>query len=140
ALEKLNYPKPNVLTGQLIREYATSAIDVSDGLLADLEHICRASGLGAVLNLENIPLSDVMKSNLEPKQALEMALTAGDDYQLIFTASATNKVGLETAMTHADIEYSCIGQLNKGNDINLSLNGKPFILTQVGYQHFSENS
>ncbi|TRX57419.1 thiamine-phosphate kinase [Thalassomonas sp. M1454] len=140
ALEKLNYPKPNVLTGQLIREYATSAIDVSDGLLADLEHICRASTLGAVIDLENIPLSDVMKNNLEQKKAIEMALTAGDDYQLIFTASATNKVGLETAMSHADIEYSCIGQLNTSDEINLNLNGKPFELSKVGYQHFSENN
>lgn len=139
VLHKLNYPQPQVLVGQLIREYASSAIDVSDGLLADLAHVCRASNLGAIIALDNMPLSAELKANLDDKAAIEMALTAGDDYQLIFTSSAINKVGLETAMSHANVEFTCIGQLNTSGEINLTYQDQPFELMQRGFEHFAEN-
>ncbi|OUS23283.1 thiamine-phosphate kinase [Thalassotalea sp. 42_200_T64] len=134
---KLDYPKPQVLVGNLIRELATSAIDVSDGLLADLGHICRASTLGIHINVEDIPLSKVMKDNLAEIDAINMALTSGDDYQLIFTVSATNKVGIETAMAHANVEFTCIGQLNPSEEIILFYQKKPFTVSKVGFEHFS---
>lgn len=135
---KLDYPKPQVLVGQFIREFGTSAIDVSDGLLADLTHICKASTLGVNIDLSNVPLSKVMQDNLSLQDALNMALTAGDDYELIFTVSATNKVALETAMTHANVNYSCIGQMNTCEEINLTLNKQEFVVKSVGFEHFSD--
>ncbi|NMP14813.1 thiamine-phosphate kinase [Thalassotalea sp. Y01] len=135
--EKLDFPRPQVLVAQMIREFATAAIDVSDGLLADLEHLCKASNLGIDIDLANVPLSDVMLSNLSKKQAITMALTSGDDYQLIFTVPATNKVGVETAMAHANVDYRCLGQLNPSQQINLLLDGENFAVPNNGFQHFS---
>lgn len=135
----LDYPMPQVLVGQLIRQFATSAIDVSDGLLADLNHICEQSNLGAALHLEDIPLSNTMRSNLSIDDALNLALSAGDDYQLIFTVSAENKVGLETAMAHADSCFSCIGQMNTSKEIVLNYLKKPFTVSTVGFEHFSNS-
>lgn len=134
---KLDYPKPQVLVGQFIREFGTSAIDVSDGLLADLTHICKASTLGVNLDLSKVPLSKVLLDNLPLQDALNMALTSGDDYELIFTVSATNKVALETAMTHANVTYSCIGQMNTSEEINLTLNKQEFIVENIGFEHFA---
>ncbi len=140
VLNKLNYPKPQVLAGQLMREYANSAIDVSDGLLADLNHLCQASKLGANIKVEDIPLSETLRNNLSAEAAVAMALSAGDDYQLIFTTSATNKVGLETAMGHANIDFSCIGQLNPSGEIKLSYNDLPYEAPNLGFEHFADNS
>lgn len=137
--KQLDYPTPQVLVGQLIRQFATSAIDISDGLIADLNHICKQSNLGASLHLENVPLSNTMLANLSIDEALNMALTAGDDYQLIFTVSAENKVGIETAMAHADTSISCIGQMNTSKEIILSYKKKPFTVSKVGFEHFSNS-
>ena len=136
---KLDYPSPQVLIAQMIRDDATSAIDVSDGLLADLNHLCKASTLGVNINVEDIPLSKVMTDNLEPVDAINLALTSGDDYQLIFTVNAANKVGIETAMQHANVPFTCIGQMNTNEEINLFYEKKPFTVTTRGFEHFSSN-
>ncbi|WNC69544.1 thiamine-phosphate kinase [Thalassotalea nanhaiensis] len=137
---KLDYPQPQVLVGQMIREFATSAIDVSDGLLADLGHICRASTLGVTINVDDIPLSKALTDNLSVEDAINMALTSGDDYQLIFSVPATNKVGIETAMAHANVEFNCIGQLNTSEEIILTYKNEPFTVKKVGFEHFSEKA
>ncbi|WP_371188907.1 thiamine-phosphate kinase [Thalassotalea maritima] len=137
VMKKLDFPKPQVLVGQMIREFATAAIDVSDGLLADLTHLCKASTLGIDLDADNIPMSETLLTNLGKEQAINMALTAGDDYQLIFTVPATNKVGVETAMAHANVDYRCLGQLNPSQIIQVFHNGEPFNVSQPGFEHFS---
>lgn len=137
AKDKLDYPKPQVLVGQLIRDYATSAIDVSDGLLADLQHICLQSSLGVNIDVDLIPMSDLLKDNLSATDAINLALTAGDDYQLIFTVSATNKVGIEMAMEHANVNFTCIGQMNTSGDVILTRGKDIFEVTKVGFEHFS---
>ena len=136
--DKLDYPKPQVLVAQMIREFATAAIDISDGLLADLTHLCQASTLGIDVNLNELPISEVLERNVSKDEAIKYALTAGDDYQLIFTVPATNKVGVETAMAHANVEYRCLGQLNPSQNINLLLDNNPYELSGSGYQHFSD--
>ncbi len=135
--QKLDYPKPQVLVGQLIREYVTSAIDVSDGLLADLTHICKQSTLGVHIDVNDIPMSETLKNTLSFEDAVNLALTAGDDYQLIFTVPDTNKVGVEMAMDHANVDFTCIGQMNTSNEIILTQGKEPFTVKNVGFEHFS---
>ncbi|MBU2869923.1 thiamine-phosphate kinase [Colwellia sp. E2M01] len=135
---KLDYPKPRVLGGQILREYATSAIDLSDGLIADLGHICQASNVGANVVLDAIPLSTIMRNSLLTEDAINLALSGGDDYELLFTVSEDNKVGMETAMSHAAIPVTCIGQLNASQTISTTLNNKPTPINTVGFEHFSE--
>ncbi len=134
---KLDYPKPRVLAGQTLREYASSAIDISDGLIADLGHICQASNVGANIVLDAIPLSSIMRESLPLKDAINLALTGGDDYELLFTVSEDNKVAMETSLSHAGTPVTCIGQINASQNISTTLNNKPVPINNAGFEHFS---
>lgn len=136
---KLDYPKPRVLMGQTLREYASAAIDISDGLLADLGHICQASNVGANIVLDAIPFSDAIKRSQSFDDSVQLALNGGDDYELLFTVSEDNKVGMETALTHAGAIITCIGQINASQIISTTLNNKPVPIKSSGFQHFSSN-
>ncbi len=83
-IQRLNCPVPRIRTGTVLRDIATSCIDISDGLLADLGHILNASKVGAEVKLSDIPCSDSLKK-IDRELALELALTGGDDYELCFT-------------------------------------------------------
>jgi thiamine-monophosphate kinase len=133
---RLDFPKPRVLAGQVIKDYASAAIDVSDGVVADLQHICECSKLGAKLVLNDLPISLALKESLPLDQAYQLALTGGDDYELLFTVSEDNKVGMETSMKNAGIKITCIGQMNGSNRINLQLNGKNVEFRAQGFEHF----
>lgn len=135
--EQLDYPKPRVLTGQALRGYATSAIDISDGLISDLGHICEASNVGAKINLENVPISSIMHETLGTEKAIELALCGGDDYELLFSVSEDNKVGMATALSNIGISTTCIGQLNTSGKITTVLHGEPVALPSKGFEHFS---
>ncbi|REL26141.1 thiamine-phosphate kinase [Thalassotalea euphylliae] len=139
-LEKLHYPKPRVLAGQILKEYASAAIDLSDGLLGDLGHICQASQLGANVVLDDLPISNALSANVGAEQAREFALAGGDDYELLFTVSQDNKVGMETALSNAGVKYTCIGQLNKSMKITTTLDSHPVPINAKGFEHFSEAS
>lgn len=135
--ERLNFPKPRVLAGQALREYASAAIDLSDGLISDLEHICKASNVGVNIVLEDLPISNTLYDALGQEKAIELALTGGDDYELLFTVSEDNKVGMETALANLGITVTCIGQLNATGKITTTLNSKPSKINKHGFEHFS---
>ncbi|MCO4799657.1 MAG: thiamine-phosphate kinase [Colwelliaceae bacterium] len=136
--KRFNYPKPRVLAGQALREYATSAIDLSDGLLSDLEHICKASNVGVNIVLEDLPISNALYDSLGQQDAIELALKGGDDYELLFTVSEDNKVGMETALANVGVTVTCIGQLNTTDKITTTLNNKPTHINAQGFEHFSQ--
>ena len=85
-------PYPQIMYGQSLVGVASACLDISDGLIQDLNHICKKSGVGMVINSDNIPLSDALLRQYSKAQALEYALTGGDDYLLAFTASPTSNV------------------------------------------------
>ena len=134
---KLNYPKPRVLAGQNLREYASSAIDLSDGLISDLEHICNASSVGANIVLDALPLSTALKATLGIDKAIELALAGGDDYELLFTVSEDNRVGMETGLANSGMPVTCIGQVNASNKISTTMNRKAVSINVKGFEHFS---
>ncbi len=82
--DRLDRPMPRIEQGRALRGVATAAIDISDGLVADLGHILEASGVAAEIRLDRIPLSPVYRSHL-PVLGWEGALAVGDDYELCFT-------------------------------------------------------
>lgn len=137
--DRLDFPKPRVLAGQALRGYASSAIDLSDGLMADLKHICQASGVGANIVLEKLPLSNELIETLGQEKAIDMALSGGDDYELLFTVSEDKKVGMETALNDTGVKFTCIGQLNPNGKITTTLNSKPTAINVKGFEHFSKN-
>ena len=134
---KLDFPRPRVLAGQALREYASAAIDISDGLLADLGHLCQASNVGANVVLDAVPLSEAMKKSLLFDDAIDLALNGGDDYELLFTVSEDKKVGLETALSHTSVVITCIGQINASQTISTTLNNKPVPIKNSCFEHFS---
>jgi len=135
----LDYPSPRVLSGQTLRDYASSAIDLSDGLLSDLEHVCKASKVGVNIVLENLPLSKILLDSLGQEKAIELALKGGDDYELLFTVSEDKKVGMQTALADSGIKVTCIGQLNPSEKITTTLNSKPTQISAKGFEHFSND-
>lgn len=140
TMERLDFPQPRVLAGQALREYASSAIDLSDGLLADLNHVCQASAVGANIVLDNLPISPGIIELLGQEQAFDLALSGGDDYELLFTVNEDNKVGMETALLDMGIKLTCIGQLNGSDKITTTLNNKPTEIHIRGYEHFSQGA
>ncbi|MBE9525390.1 MAG: thiamine-phosphate kinase [Proteobacteria bacterium] len=136
ALNALNYPKPRVIEGVNLRGIAHSAIDLSDGLYADLGHILKASNVAAELQLENIPLSDTL-SCLNQEAAWEKALTGGDDYELCFTLSKDDW----PQVSKMNPQFTAIGRIvsqqpDQNNLRLLKTNGEELMLHSRGYDHF----
>ena len=129
-LLKLNQPKPKIKEGEQLRKIATAAIDISDGLYADLKHMLKKSGVGARIDLDHLPLSEALQRSTIKEEALRFALSGGDDYELCFTVPAAKKHLLPEGCT-------CIGEITASLEINLTFaNGKKYILTHEGYTHF----
>ncbi|WP_394221070.1 thiamine-phosphate kinase [Alteromonas gracilis] len=131
------FPTPRVAVGTAIRRIATSCIDISDGLISDLGHILKASQCGANVHVERLPLSRALTSAVSQEQAIEYALSAGDDYELIFTVSEEQRGSLETSLASTNVKATCIGQLT-GHNGTLSLlknNEKYTPVTASGYEH-----
>ncbi|HDL5008276.1 TPA: thiamine-phosphate kinase [Mannheimia haemolytica] len=133
-------PTPRVLLGLTIASIANAAIDISDGLLSDLSHILKRSDCGAVLNLENFPLSDVLLSCYSRTEAEYFALNGGEDYELCFTVPNDNKAKLDKALANIGVTYTCIGQIRSAKEgLTLLRHNQPVTLpSQRGYDHFKK--
>ncbi|HVE44057.1 MAG TPA: thiamine-phosphate kinase [Gammaproteobacteria bacterium] len=133
VLQRLNKPTPRIQLGILLREIATSAIDISDGLLADLNHILKSSHVGAQITAKNLPLSRALQ-RLPLAEAQKLSLTAGDDYELCFTIPPENEKELMTRLSHLEINCCCIGEIEA--EPGLRISGFSGDLSTLGFQHF----
>lgn len=125
---RLNRPTPRVAFGIAIRDIASAAIDISDGLATDLEKLCAASGVGAQVNIDDVPRN---------KASIEMALTAGDDFELCFSVPPANDNKLETALIDLDCSYQKIGNITDKKTVHfLKKDGSSLKLKYKGYEHF----
>jgi thiamine-monophosphate kinase len=106
----MDWPQPRVALGVALRGLATAAIDVSDGLLGDLGHVLKRSGVGAVVEWEQVPRSEALRS-LSLQQQQRCALAGGDDYELLFTAAASRRVEVEAAGAAAAVSVARIGHI-----------------------------
>ncbi|MEH5013298.1 thiamine-phosphate kinase [Phytobacter diazotrophicus] len=131
-------PVPRVLHGQAMRNLASSAIDLSDGLISDLGHILKASGCGARVDLNALPYSQAMLRHMDAEQALRWALSGGEDYELCFTVPEINRGALEVAVGHLGVPVTCIGQMSADVEgLNFTREGKTVTLDWKGYDHFA---
>ena len=135
-LNRHYYPTPRVLAGQALKGLASSAIDLSDGLVSDLSHILKASNVGAVIDANAIPLSSSLTESVGADQALAYALTGGEDYELLFTVPESQRGAIDTALLHAGVKFVKIGQICSGNKIKFTLDGQPFTPEFKGFEHF----
>lgn len=134
--QRLNRPTPRIELGKLLHNIANSVIDISDGLLADLDHILEESGAGAFIQTKDIPLSDALTS-LDRETALQLAFSSGDDYELCFTVPEENREKLEK-VSAGICRISCIGRISSpGEGIEIKDNaGRQVKLSAKGYRHF----
>jgi thiamine-monophosphate kinase len=129
-------PTPRVAAGRALISIASAAIDVSDGLLADLGHICAASDCGAEIDVEHLPISAEMLSLFSPNVAESYALGGGDDYELCFTAAPAQAASVEAALRSADCPVRRIGHLVAGTGVDCRRDGQRFDPAVAGYTHF----
>ncbi|QUS54260.1 thiamine-phosphate kinase [Pseudovibrio brasiliensis] len=141
-LNRYLLPQPRVGAAQALRDYAVAAMDVSDGLVADLGHMCRTSHVQAAVRLENVPLSDAASTMIAKDAAFrETAITGGDDYEILAAVMPENAAAFEVALQKAGLRCAQIGVLSAADAseemISLSLNGKAYALHgAAGFRHF----
>jgi len=137
---RLEYPQPRVAEGILLRGIASSAIDISDGLSADLGHILDASGCGAELQLDAIPCSEALRQCVaDDTERLRLALSAGDDYELCFTVPPQKVAELERVAAGWTCGVSRIGCIIEGAGIKLTGAGSDALQADIpGFDHFRE--
>lgn len=137
-LKRLYYPTPRVFAGTSLRRVANACIDISDGLVADLKHILRASQCGATLQLNKLPLSEAMVQSVDIADAYRYALSGGDDYELLFTVSEEQKNSVDRALACCNVPVTCIGQLNgMSGKVDLRLHNQSYDFIDTGYEHFA---
>jgi thiamine-monophosphate kinase len=134
CLAALHRPQPRLALGLALRGLASAAIDVSDGLLADLGHILTASGVAATLDFAALP-DAALRCGADPELARGCLLAGGDDYELVFTAPAASRTAIG-ALPHA---VSRIGSIGAGAAGTLTLRdsaGQPMDIAYRGFDHF----
>ncbi len=135
--QRLDRPSPRLELGALLRDYATSAIDVSDGLVSDLGHILAASRVGASLETVRLPLSEALRACAEDEHALRCALSGGDDYELCFTVPPDRAQTLIEAARRLELQITDIGEIDAQSGLRmLDANGAQFTSMAKGYDHF----
>jgi thiamine-monophosphate kinase len=133
---RMELPAPRVALGLTLRGIASSAIDVSDGLVGDLGHVMERSGVGATVDVDALPRSAVLAS-LPRALQLECTLAGGDDYELLFTAPAARQREVSAAAERAGVAASRVGRIDAGPGLRLvDGHGTPLRQRFAGFDHF----
>ena len=145
ARRRLERPTPRVALGQALRGMASAALDISDGLLGDLQHILKASGVGATLDA-SIAINLIAASTrlactngiISLKKQLECVLAGGDDYELAFTAPASARQAVQAAARQADTPVTRIGRIDAEPGLRLlDAQGQPLNSHFSSFDHFA---
>ena len=131
-LERLNRPTPRLELGLVLKNLASACIDISDGLEQDLSHILKASSVGAIMEVEKIPISEALLGHIKDTNDWSIPLCGGDDYELCFTIPEGNEEALKK------ISHSCHTKITKIGAIReaLGLQIEGFDGPRKSYQHF----
>jgi thiamine-monophosphate kinase len=136
---RLDRPTPHVEAGIALRGCARAAIDLSDGLAADLGHVLHASAVGAEIDLGRLPTSSTLQQHFPVEtERWRLQLAGGDDYELCFTAPAAEALAIEQAMAACDTIATVIGRVVAGRELIFRTpDGEAYSLPAGGYEHFS---
>lgn len=138
CLPALLTPTARIELGQHLIDLAHSAIDISDGLVADLGHILTASEKAAYINMTDIPCSPVLKKYLQQSLVMRCLLAGGDDYELCFTAPKINRDKIKNLSAKLAVPLTCIGEILSGEGLIVKdAKGNAITLETKGYDHFS---
>jgi len=130
-------PEPRIALGRALRTRASAAMDISDGLLTDLHKLCAASGCGARLEVERLPVSPAASERFDEEAWLSFALGGGDDYELLFTIPAAHAAELDSK-TLEGIGVCRIGVMTESRTVECFHRGQPFVPASTGYDHFAK--
>lgn len=136
---RFDRPTPRVAAGIALRSVATACIDVSDGLLADLGHVLRASAVGARLDMDRVPVSVALRTAFFDDQARRtLQFTGGDDYELCFTAPASQHEAIMRALAASDTSAAVIGHIEAGPGLRVvDAHGVAWTPARRGWDHFA---
>ena len=137
CVRHFSYPEPRIAAGRALRGLASAAIDVSDGLMADLGHLLEARSFGAKLSLERLPVSTELLTLHGQEEAWRLALTGGDDYELCFTVPAPRAAEAEARLLQAGCAVACIGAIEATPGIHcVDRKGTLHDYPRPGHRHF----
>lgn len=132
-------PTPRVDFADVVREFATASVDVSDGLAADLAHVARASGVGMTLNLNVLPLSAAAQAwfddRVDPQLSLEDLASGGDDYEIAFTIHPRHEAALRREAERRLLRLTRVGEVTVGSGLTVTYDGQPVNVTRAGWTH-----
>ncbi len=129
-------PEPRLAEAQRLLGLASAALDISDGLVADLGHICAASDVAAQIDVETLPLSPALLALDDRARVRDWALTGGDDYELCFTVPEARMPEVGLMIARGELNATVVGQLVTGTGVHCLLDGEPYTLEDTGYKHF----
>jgi thiamine-monophosphate kinase len=137
-IERLNRPTPRIAQGLALRGRANACIDISDGLVADLGHICAASGVGAEIEVESLPASSALLGFCEAQARHSLQLAGGDDYELCFTAADAEAASLLGDLARSGCGATRIGRIVAGNGVSVrAATGDSMVVMRSGWEHFT---
>jgi thiamine-monophosphate kinase len=136
-IKRFYQPQPQIDLGIGLRDFASACIDISDGLIADLGHLCKASEVNALINSQALPIHDDIKQAFS-EQSINWALTGGDDYQLCFTIPSNQQVEFEQWADANNFDVNAIGNMIPldHNQDYLKIDNQTVSITPGGYSHF----
>ncbi len=135
--ERLDRPTPRVELGRTLAGIAPCGIDISDGLVADLGHVCRASGVGIELELDALPASSSLRAAFDDATRHLLQATGGDDYELCFTLAAERADELQRMAAAFGVGVTRIGRVVAGSGVQVfAADGSEWTPTTAGYVHF----
>ncbi len=135
-MQTLHTPIPRTALGLALRSIANSCIDVSDGLLADLGHILKASNLGATVALDDISCHDYLHSHLDESMIQQCILAGGDDYELAFTAPKSQRQAIQRLSQQLNLPLSLIGKTTENLGIQVTYKQQVLDISKKGFDHF----
>ena len=138
CLQRLHWPQPRVALGLALRGLAHAAIDISDGLAADLRHVLQASAVGAELEWPLVPVLPYVAERRHLPALQQAVFAGGDDYELCFTAPPQRAAAIAALADTVGVTLTRVGRIMAGNEFIIKGdNGAPIRLEQFGFDHFS---
>lgn len=139
-MDRLLYPEPRATAAPLILSHATASMDISDGLVGDLAKLCAASGVTAVIDADEVPLSEpALFAIAAESELLQTALTGGEDFEILATIPPARLDAFISAANAVNVAFTPIGRISAGREppMFLDADGQPMEFQRTAYDHLA---